>query len=132
MDEKIVTHQIKSFRFVDVLRVTRDEFPLQFDFDEFFRRYRILIKVSDPLLEDRTKATPGVCNSLLQLLEMDVRLDDKNWWRFGNSKVKIFDNCFILLVFFTLWVQFRSERILAGVCQDEGLPSIGSTVPGKN
>ena len=94
LSEEEVTQQIEALRFVDIARTTKNDFPLQFAMETFFKRYSILINISAPLRNEK-RVTAELCWKLLQLLERGANMDNESRWsQVGDLVVSFSIICF--------------------------------------
>lgn len=79
--------QIETLRFVEIVKISRNEFPVQFGLDVFFRRYSFLITLSVPLRQEKV-ITVDTCRRLLQLLERLTNMKEgSTWWNIEGQTV---------------------------------------------
>lgn len=87
LNEKVVLEQIETLRFAEISRTIRDDFPLQFPWETFFQRYKILLNISAP---KEKKISRDTCWKLLQFLEKTTDMShDSTWWRLGETLVRL-------------------------------------------
>jgi len=89
LDKLALKQQVETLKFSEIMEAQKEDFPQKFDFQTFYLRYRILIRVSAPL-QTGPKITADECAKILSLLVKNSDMpSEKTWWKVADELVKI-------------------------------------------
>ncbi|KAL3988122.1 suppressor of cytokine signaling 3 [Sarotherodon galilaeus] len=83
-DRELCMRQLRYSGMIDTIRIRKLGFPIRHTFDDFLKRYRVLLKttVCDPNTESAVTCCKAICEALIER---------EGEWKIGNTKVFLKD-----------------------------------------